>query len=501
MKKLTIHIKILMLVLFTFGCSDFLEEDPKGLMAPEGFFKSPTDVEAAVMGAYAEWVTVPLSRDLQLMVMLRSDMVAIGDRNTVGDRIAINDFSLDANNSLVRQVWVYFFRSISAANTAIKAARQIEAEQDIKDALEAEGRFIRAYSYFHLVRLFGAVPYMDAPIESAAVLDGTGRTPTEEIYPQIIEDLKFAKQHLPEKHVADVRNRATAGTATTVLADVYLTLEQYTQAATEARYVINNAGNFNYMLEDNYQDLFNGDLDGTLKEQILTIDFENTLDHNSYNQDWLIPQTRIRDYGKRSLSVTVPSLKVYETWDARDYRKSVSFEDSVIIKGEKVALTDTDFRAPRPHIAKYFRYPGPQDGGDDRRGDNDYNLYRYADVLLIAAEAINETDGATAEAISYINAIRERARFNGEEHNDYSANVQSGVSTDEFRQIIREERRLELAFEFKRWYDIKRWGILIEAFTQPQSLETHDVDPKRDYLFPIPQTEVDVTGFDQNYGY
>ncbi len=500
MKNITLIINLFLLSVLVVGCTD-LEEEPKGLLAPESFFKTPADVETAVFGAYAEWVTVAISRDLPLTLMLRSDMADIGDRNTNGNRIAINDFEMDASNTLTRDVWNYFYRAISAANTAAQAARTIEAEQTKKDQLEAEARFIRAYSYFHLVRLFGDVPYVNEPIESAAALDAIGRTPEADVYAAIEEDLVFAKENLPNQQPGDVRNRATAGTAATVLADVYLTLERFGEAATEARFVINNAGNFNYNLEMDYQDLYRGELAGTLNEPILTLDFQNNLDGNNYNVDWLIAQTRIRDYGPRSLSVPVPTLAAYNSWDNQDYRKHVAFEDSVMIDGVLTALTDTDFTAPRPHIAKYFRFPGPQEAGDDRRGDNDYYFYRYADVLLIAAEAIAESEGATAEAIGYINQIRKRARFNGVTETTFPADVATGISTAEFIDIVREERRLELSFEYKRWYDIKRWGILEEAFSGSTTLEPHNVDPSRDYLFPLPQIEVDVTGFEQNTGY
>ncbi len=493
------HIFLFLSLAFV-GCTD-LEEEPEGLLAPETFFKTPQDVEAAVLGAYAEWVTVPISRELPLALMLRSDMSDIGDRNTNGNRIAINEFAMDASNNLTSDIWEYLYRAISAANTAAQAAQSIEAEQGIKDRLEAEARFVRAYSYYHLVRLYGDVPYVEKPIESAAVLESLGRTPASDVFTAIVDDLIFAKDKLPSQQQGDVRNRATAGTAATVLAEVYLTLEDYTKAAEEARFVINNAGEFNYQLEENYQDLYNGDLAGNIKEQILTLDFHNSLDANNYNVDWLIAQTRIRDFTPRSLSVPVPTLAVYNSWDDRDYRKDIAFEDSVVIDGVLTALTDTEFTAARPHIAKYFRYPGPQDAGDDRRGDNDYNLYRYADVLLIAAEAIAESEGVTPEAIGYINQIRERARFNGVTVTGFPVDVNPGISTADFIDVVREERRLELSFEFKRWYDIKRWGILEEAFTAPTSFEPHDVNPNRDYLFPLPQTEVDVTGFEQNSGY
>lgn len=502
MKKI-IRLLILFSISVTYtGCTE-LEEDPRGLMAPEGFFKTPDDVEAAIYGAYAEWVTTQIEKEYFLALMLRSDMVDIGDRNTAGARVALNDFNMDATNSMIRQSWQRLYQSVSAANTAIKAAREISAEEVIKNELEAKARFIRAYTYFHLVRCFGDVPYMDSPVESAEVLDAIGRTPENEIYEKIIEDLIFAKDHLPVKHSPDVRNIGTKGSAATALAEVYLTLKRFTEAASEARFVISNAVNFNYSLEQNYQDLFNANIAKTLKEPIFTYELKNTLNDGSYNQaDGMINLTRIRDLAPRSLSVNVPSLKVYQSWDNRDYRKKVSFEDTVLVKGVKTALVDSKFRVPRPHIAKYFRYPGPQEAGDDRSSDHHYSLYRYAEVLLFAAEAIAESEGATNEAISYINQIRERARFNGNNVTDYPADVDAAITDEDFINIVREERRLELAFEFKRWYDIKRWGILDEVFTRPESLESHNnVDTGRDYLFPIPQTEIDVTNFAQNPHY
>lgn len=492
---------ILLAVLMAGGCVN-LDEDTKGLMAPEGFFKTSADVEAAVNGAYAEWVTTAIEKNYFLALMLRSDMVDIGDRNTEGARIALNEFSMDATNTLISLSWNALYQSISAANTAIMGARSIEAADGIKNELEAKARFIRAYTYFHLVRAFGAVPYLDSPVESIETLDGAQRMPEEQVYERIIADLVFAKTHLPDRNPSDIRNIGTKGSAATLLAEVYLTLKQYEEAAMEARYVIQNAGVFGYELARNYQDLFNADVVRSLKEPIFTYELKNTLNDGGYNpMDGMINLTRVRDLAPRSLSVAVPSLNVYHSWDDQDYRKKVSFEDTVLIDGTRTALVDMPVRVPRPHIAKYFRYPGPQESGDDRASDHLYSLYRYADVLLMAAEAIAEVEGPTSEAIGYINQIRERARFNGDIETDYPADVETNISKTDFIKLIREERKLEFAFEFKRWYDIKRWGTLEEAFNGEKSLEPHDVNLSRDYLFPIPQLEIDVAGFEQNTGY
>jgi len=182
------------------------------------------------------------------------------------------------------------------------------------------------------------------------------------------------------------------------LADVYLTLKQYDKAAVEARYVINNAANFNYQLEKNYQDLFNANIEttGLLKEPIFTIDKKATLFQGAYDPvEGMVNMTRIKGYVPRSLSVNVPSLKVYSTWDSRDYRRKVSFEDSITISGVKTALikAPSSISVKRPHIAKYFRYtgPGPLVSGDDKSSDHHYCIYRYANVILMAEETIDKS--------------------------------------------------------------------------------------------------------------
>lgn len=501
MKKIANNIVTIFLFFAFTGCLD-LTEDPRGLMAPEGFFKTPEDVEAVIHGAYAEWVTTNVEKEFFLALMLRSDMVDIGDRSTEAPRIAVNDFNMDSRNANVVRSWNALYSSISTANTAIKAARSIDAEEKMKNELEAKGRFIRGFTYFHLVRCFGDIPYLDSPVESSEVLDGIQRTPENEVYEYIIEDLIFAKTHLPDRYTPVTRNIGTKGSAATALADVYLTLKRFPEAAAEARFVIANASNFDYQLAANYQDLFNADKVASLKEPIFTYELNSSMNWSGYNQvEGLINLTRIRDLAPRSLSVAVPSLKVYNSWDSRDYRKKVCFEDTVLVSGKKTALVDTKYRVPRPHIAKYFRYPGPQTSGDDRSSDHRYSLYRYADVLLMAAEAIAESEGATTEAIGYINQIRARARFNGVTVTNFPTDVEAGINNADFIKIIREERRLEFAFEFNRWYDIKRWEILEQAFGSLESLETHAINVERDYLFPIPQTQIDVAGLVQNPGY
>jgi hypothetical protein len=195
-------------------------------------------------------------------------------------------------------------------------------------------------------------------------------------------------------------------------------------------------------------------------------------------------------------------MEVYNTWDSRDYRKKVAFADSTLIDGQLQSYTSYE-TVKRPHIAKYFEKPG-NSNGEARYSDHNYPAYRYAEVLLTAAEALNEVSGPTDEAIGYVNRIRERARNWAGTMTNFPADVQAGISKDNFRALVLDERRLELSFEFKRWFDIQRRGLGDEVFTGVNSLEPHpNFDSNRDYLLPIPQDELDRNPnlLPQNQGY
>jgi hypothetical protein len=183
-------------------------------------------------------------------------------------------------------------------------------------------------------------------------------------------------------------------------------------------------------------------------------------------------------------------MAVNERWDPRDYRKKVSFEDSTLVEGVLVPYTEYQ-TVQRLHIAKFIRFPGNSDV-NTRYTDHNYVCFRYAEALLIAAEAGNELNGPTAEVLGYINQVRARARNWAGTVSDFPADVEAGLTAEQFRDTILEERRLELAFEFKRWYDIRRRQLGEEVFKDPGSLEPHEnFDPGIHYLLALPQDELD----------
>lgn len=473
------------------GCAD-LEERPVGLLDPESMFNAPRDVEVAIFGAYGWIATERLyGRQFVSALMLRGDMVDIGDRGTPAERQQVNDFNMDANNGMVQVFWPYWYQTISAANAAIAGAESLGLSESEVNPLIAEARFIRAFSYYHLVRLFGDVPYIDYFITDPQLVQDISKTSADEIYTEIIEDLEFAKEWLPDMQPGGIRSRATKGTAASYLSSVFLTRENYQRAYEEAKWVIDNKDRFGYGLENDYQDLFRAE-NTDRNEHIFTIDFLGLQGGaGGADDDLMPPMTGVRGADQQGWSVLVPSMAVYNTWDDRDYRKEVSFEDSILVNGVLVPYTEYD-NTQRPHIAKYARYPGNA-SGDGRNSDHNYSAMRYAEVLLIAAEALAEINEPNAEAIGYVNQVRARARNWAGVQTNFPEDVAPGIGKTEFIDLVLEERRLELAFEYKRWYDIKRRRLGEEVFKGPDSLEPHpNFDPNRDYLMPIPRQEIEI---------
>lgn len=279
----------------------------------------------------------------------------------------------------------------------------------------------------------------------------------------------------------------------------------YQEAYNEAKGVIDNEGTYELGLEPDYQDLFDASkIDGS-KEPLFVLDHIGASNGDD-GRDFQAALQGIRGntrYGYGGgWSVAVPSLKVFNTWDGRDYRKAVSFDTTGLFNG--VVEPYTVFKnfhsrgVNRPHIAKYIRKIGPTATGNGRGSNYNHMMMRYAEVLLIAAEALNEINPGTPEAEGYINRVRERARNGG----SFPADI-SGLSQGEFRDLVLEDRKWELAFEFKRWYDIARRQLGAEVFNaNGLEGEKPNFDPAQDYLFPLPADELARNpNLTQNPGY
>lgn len=490
------------------SCDD-LAEEPVGLLSPEGFFKTPEDVLIGINGGYSAMEHEAFwGRALSLALLLRGDMVTIGDMTTTAMRIEVDQMNMSANNGLVGGFWPKGYEALAAINYALEGAKSVDAPEAELNAVIAEGRFLRAFIHYHFVRLFGEIPYIDFAFSDPALAYSLPQNPVDDTYAGIIADLEFGKEWLPD--VPTHRSRPGKGTAAAFLASVYLTRENWSQAYAEAKWVIDNSGTFQYQLEAEFADLFDPSISAPSNEVVFEIDFSGNdaagaIGGANPSTDYWASVTGPRKDERYTMgegwSVAVPSLAVYNTWDSRDYRKEVSFDTVMIYQGAPTHYTQwgtIPLNVARPHIAKYYRPlgdSGAPTGLNGRDSEIDQPVMRYAEVLLTAAEALNEMNsGPNAEAIGYVNQVRSRARreLDADVANDrtFPADVPAGLNQAAFRTLVLEERRLELAFEGGRWYDIQRRRMAEEAFGA-SGLEQQTFNPARDYLFPKYQEDVD----------
>ncbi|WP_299224243.1 RagB/SusD family nutrient uptake outer membrane protein, partial [uncultured Aquimarina sp.] len=184
------------------GCSD-LEEEPIGLLAPDGFFNNVNDIQTAANGAYGHMTHEDFwGRKMSLTLMLRGDMVAIGDPTTATRRIEHDQFNVPADNGMIDGYWLRVYQMIAAANQAIAGAEEVNVADEIKNPVTALAYFARGFAYFHLVRQFGDIPYLDTPVTDLEAASTISKTAAADVYENIIADFEFAKTWLPENQAA-----------------------------------------------------------------------------------------------------------------------------------------------------------------------------------------------------------------------------------------------------------------------------------------------------------
>ena len=497
--------KNLKLVLLFFGvalfsCSD-LEEEPVGILAPEGFFTSVASIQTAVNGSITHAINEEYwGRKLSIALMLRSDMVNL--QSSQQRRVEMDELTTTDDNEMVFDPWERGFFGIAAANLAINGAKQVDVPDEEKNPVVAQAYFMRAFYYFHFVRLHGDIPYIDdSNSEDVAGALEISSTPAAQVYENILSDLEFAKTWLPDTQ--DSRATPSRAAASAYIALVNLTIGNWQAAFDESTEIINNAGAYGLALDTDFQNLFNAEVIDSSPEPIFSLDYNNfEAPDNAYDQ--IAPMTGIRGDDRNEgggWSVAVPVLAVYESFDPGDYRRTVSFEEEASIGGTVVDFTQFtisghEHAGNMPYIAKYTRFPGPFDRGNARATSHNPSMIRYAEILLIAAEAAVEL-GDNASALNFINQVRARARAGGNTRTGADVPVTvdpSAVPADLTGTVtvadVLEERRIELAFEGKRWYDIARRRIGNEVFgaggLEGEKPNFSDID----YLMPIPFDEL-----------
>jgi hypothetical protein len=472
------------------SCADeFLEKAPKGELTSENFFQDANQAEQAVNAIYAHLrsFNVHVFSYIGITDIASDDADKGSVPGDAGFLQDINDFTFDANNTAVNGIWSGYYQGVFRANQVLTNVPNIEMDEELKTRLLGEARFLRAYFYFFLVRTYGDIPLIDRPLNPGEYQQP--RVPAAQIYDFIEEDLTFAIANLPEKseYSATDLGRATSGAAKAYLAKVHLFQEDFAAAFQLAQEVINSG---EYELYPNYEAIFRREGEHSSESifEVSTVGLEQGGGSSQFNE-----VQGIRGNPNNGWGFNNPSADLIAAYEENDPRlgATVIFNGDTLSTGE-VVMADPNMGA-NARFSKKAWIPERPPIGFGNSGAN-IRLFRYADLLLIAAEAANEL-GNSAEALNYLNQVRERARQGD------STILPDVITTNqaELRTAIWQERRVELAMEQHRYFDLVRTGQAETVFNDLNINWT----PNKHEVFPIPQAEIDISGgtLTQNPGY
>ena len=436
---------------------EFLEKYPEHQISKENFYKIPADAEGGLMAVYDGLQNFEHSGYVKEVPDALTDDV----KESSGDQpqIQLETFSFDATNLRTSNLWIYHYRTIARANELLKGIPEIDAglfSGNRRLEIEAEARFLRAYTYFNLVRMYGGVPLVLSVPASAEPEDiFIEKSAVSEVYEAILDDLNYANEHLPI--TAESKGTATVFAAKALLARIHLTLENWDEAAAYAEEVISSG---RYTLLNNFDDLWNPAIENT-EEAIFELQF--TAGDKEFN-------------GLNSIILPweVDSMTWKKYWLPSDNLVNF-FQDN----NDSIRLNSTIFFSEGPQAGPH-RWKSRDRGTGWMTSPQNMIEIRLAEMYLIKAEALNEASYGNGEALNALNTVRRRVFAD-----EYDASELNNQAT--FRNAVYTERRLELALEGFRWFDLLRTGRAIEV------LDDYGVQiSEYQLLLPIPQSEIDL---------
>jgi len=468
------------------SCSSFLEESPTDRLVVDNFYTTADDAQAGVDATYQQ-LNALYNRLMYMLGELPTDNMknGLGMPNTFLQDMEFLRYN--SQNTFIRDMWANCYAGISKANAAVNNIPNITMNTTLQNRLVAEAMFLRALYYFNLVRYFGDVPLVT---DVKTISDALGpRTPKDQVYALIIDDLTFAEEFLPlwSEYSAADEGRVTKGAAKILLGKVYLAMHDFASATEKLAEVIDNEGTYGYGLHDNYGDNWKPGTESGI-EAVLYLEFKEPPytangEMGLAGPKYSVPGGNIGVTG--SNEADIPTQELFDQFDPNDLRRAVNFRFDFTNPKTGQVLTSSI-----PLSGKYWI-----DGLDAaNKCDINMHIIRYADALLMYAEALNEVD-RTAEAITVLNRVRERGF--GNTSGNYGA-----VSKDEFRTIVLNERRLEFPHEGHRWFDLARTGTFIQRMIEHSAYEASVAESNKTVLaenikdhmilMPIPQREIDL---------
>lgn len=500
------YILILLMAISWTSCSDFLAEDPKGLISPENYFTSTSDGKAAITGIYALLKNNALYGQLGLDAFYESGADIVEPNRGANFVDIMNNYTINEESSEtinqkmgVSSTWKDLYRVILNTNIILdRVTNNPKISTADQNDLIGETLFLRALAYYHLTNLWGAVPYYRDAI-TVDEIGQLGRTDATKIRDEILVDLQRAQDLMPKAIVAKENGRASKWAAAMVMLKIYMIQKKWQLAKDKALDIITNS---NHRLLPTYAEVFNPANEYNA-ETIWELDFAKDINSQyekgvpalAGNGNWLpsMYSPRLRDEPKNSADKTALTVALAKNGEAFDGTGlQVCIPDFV----EKFPINDlrrplnikTSYEGIEliwPYVPKMWNLSiatSPRFNHSDNK-----LIYRLADTYLLLAEAENELNGP-ANAYQYIHAIRKRA---------YATQAEwelKGLTKDQFRKAIIDERKWELAFESHRRMDLIRWGILLDVVKTTKYKVSNPLPNIKPHhvLLPIPPTEFNL---------
>jgi len=474
MKNINILILLFLGVIISSCESDFLEPTPSSGVTSGSYFINADEVGTAVINMYdgIQGVNSTSTNDNHSVMYefyiteMRSDNTRT--KSSEGEAAQFENYSITATNGIVSDYYASFYNIIFRANTVLDNLGVVE-DADVAAAYEGEAKFVRAYAYFNLVRLFGDVPLVDRTLSPLEIDVQYTRVATASIYDLIVSDLQTAAANLDNSY----KTRASKAAAQALLAKVHLTTGNYGEARTLCEAVVGSG----FSLQSNFNDIFYSERNS---EIIFAVGYAAGLDDDSQNfsSEWM-------NAVGRTSGVNYVTAEAVAALDAMGGDRTL------------YSYRVDPFQPTQNQVVKYL--PNGESGGIDGKtfesdatlAGNDWIILRYADVLLMHVEAImaGGQETADANALASFQAVRDRAGL-------------TDIVTSVTKQELLDERRVELAFENQRFFDLVRFGVAQDVLSAFSTANGYNFAAS-DVLLPIPQREVNLSNgvMTQNPGY
>jgi len=463
-------------LLFVQCSNDFLDTLPKSDLSTQSYFRSATDAENALVGCYSEVMSSQTLWSLTIILDVTSDNNYAGGDNP--GNFKFDNFNRNPLISDINSCWSGLYGTINRCNNVIKYVPDIsDSKLDLNNRREVilgEATFLRAFAYFNLVRIWGPVPLTITPTETVEPATiNLPRASVDEVYAQIIADLEYCANVLPKADVPTQRGgRATQGAVYALLAQVYATKNPVDWNKVK-QYCDEVIASDIYQLLPDYDQLFDGDHNNN-SESIFEIQYEQPSVTTWVYQIWCPPSLT----GDTWRKFNTPSVDLINAFRAEG--DSIRLHSSILWEEIGQYWVDPVYGTMVPFVNKW-RHPGGW------ASDDHFYVIRLSETILLRSEARNELNDISG-ALDDLQLVRDRVDLPAKDL----------VTKEEVSEAILLERRLELAFELYRWYDLLRAG---KAITTMQNLGYDAVDP-RDLLNPIPQDERNRNpNLTQNPGY